>query len=265
MIEFFYTVLYEPIFNGLMFIYKETPGIDLGVAIIILTIIIKLILFWPSLSSIKAQKNLQAIQPKLDEIKKKHANNKEEQSRQLMKFYKENKVNPFSSCLPLLIQLPILWALYRVFWNGLGVDAETGILPVEEIGHLYGYLKEYFTNASINTTFLGFVDLSANKNWVFALLAGIAQFFQSKMLMARKEKNQAPNTKGAKDEKLASTMTKQMTYFMPIITVIFGYQFPAGLTLYWLTSTLLMIAQQAIFVRPKKTEDKDKIIEGKKI
>lgn len=265
MIDFFYTVLYEPLFNGLMFIYKEVPGIDLGVAIIILTIIIKLVLFWPSLSSIKAQKNLQEIQPKLDEIKKRYANNKEEQSKQLMKFYKENKVNPFSSCLPLLIQLPILWALYRVFWNGLQPDPETGILAADQINHLYGYLKEYFTTASINTSFLGFVDLSATKNIALALLAGAAQFFQTRMIMAKKKRDEIPNKKGAKDEKLASTMTKQMMYFMPVITVIFGYQFPAGLTLYWLTSTLLMIAQQAIFVRPKKTEDKDKIIEGKKV
>lgn len=261
MIEFFYTVLYEPLFNGLMFLYKEVPGNDLGIAIIILTIIIKLILFYPSLSSIKSQKNLSEIQPKLDEIKKRYANNKEEQAKQLMSFYKENKVNPFSSCLPLLIQLPILWALYRVFWNGLSVDPTTGILAQDQINHLYGYLKDFFTANPINTMFLGFVDLAATKNIVLAFLAGIAQFFQTRMIMAKKK---IPSIKGAKDEKLASTMSKQMMYMMPVITVVFGYQFPAGLTLYWLTSTLLMIIQQKIFLKPKKDKD-DKIIEGEKV
>ena len=265
MIEFFYTILYEPLLNGLMFLYKEIPGADMGIAIIILTIIIKIILFWPTLSSIKSQKNLQEIQPQLNEIKKKYANNKEEQSKQLMAFYKQNKVNPFSSCLPLLIQLPILWALYRVFWNGLQLDPETSFLATDQVARLYGYLRDYFAALTIDTTFLGFVDLAENKNIVLALMAGIAQFFQSWLITKRKKKDEIPNVKGAKDEKLASAMTKQMVYFMPIITVIFGYQFPAGLTLYWLVSTLFMIGQQLIFVRNKKDKDEPpKIIEGEK-
>jgi len=267
MFELFHTILYEPMLNSLLFLYKEIPGIDLGIAIILLTIAIRIILFWPFMSSIRAQKSLQDIQPKLNEIKKKHANNKEEQSKQLMNFYKENKVNPFSSCLPLLIQLPILWALYRVFYNGLnGIDTTTGILSADQLQNLYGYLRDYFATNPIGIKFLGFVDLAATKNIYLAFLAGLAQFFQSRMMLAKKKPETMPKTKGARDEKMTSMMSKQMMYFMPLITVVFGYQFPAGLTLYWLTNTLIMIIQQAIFVRPKKEEDKKKkIIEGETI
>lgn len=262
MFAFFHTILYEPMFNALLFLYKEIPGIDLGIAIILLTIAIRIILFWPFLSSIKAQKGLQEIQPKLNEIKKKYADNKEEQSKQLMNFYKENKVNPFSSCLPLLIQLPILWALYRVFYNGLnGIDGTTGLLSADQLQNLYGYLRDFFATNAISTKFLGFIDLAATKNIYLAFLAGLAQFFQSRMMLAKKAPKDMPNTKGARDEKMTAMMGKQMMYFMPLITVVFGYQFPAGLTLYWLTNTLLMIIQQALFVRPAKDKDK-KIIEG---
>ena len=264
MVEFFYTVLYEPLLNALLFLFKEIPGIDLGVAIILLTILIRVLLFYPFLSSIKAQKNLQNIQPKLNEIKKKYANNKEEQSKQLMSFYKTNKVNPFSSCLPLLIQLPILWALYRVFFNGLnGIDPDTGIIAVEQLEHLYGYLRDFFATNAISTKFLGFIDLAATKNIYLAVLAGLAQFFQSRMMYSKKNKNKIPKIKGAKDEKMTEMMSKQMMYFMPLITVVFGYQFPAGLTLYWLTNTLLMIVQQAVFVRDKK--EVTGVIEGEKV
>ena len=111
--QIFNTILYEPLFNALIFIYNVLPWKDLGVAIIILTFLIKLLLFYPSLKGLRSQKSLQDVQPKLEEIKKQYKDNKEEMGRQIMKFYKENKVNPFSSCLPMLIQLPILWALFR--------------------------------------------------------------------------------------------------------------------------------------------------------
>ena len=121
MSNLFHAFLYAPILNLLVFLYNIVPGHDLGVAIILLTIIIKLVLLPLSKQSIKSQKSLQDLQPKIDAIKAQYANNKEEMGRAMMNLYKENKVNPFSSCLPLLIQLPFFFAVFRV----LGMINET--------------------------------------------------------------------------------------------------------------------------------------------
>jgi len=251
MSQLFTTVLYDPIFNALFYLYHVIPGHDLGIAIILITIAIKLILFWPSLSSLKAQKSLQDTQPKIEEIKKKYKDNKEELGRQLMKFYKENKVNPLSSCLPLLIQLPILIALYQVFFRGLQVDAATHILNADQLSHLYGYLRAIYETTPISTIFLGFVDLAKTHNIYLAVLAGLAQFFSGKMLATKK----APiKTAGAKDENITATMNKQMLYLMPIFTVVLGYQFPAGVTLYWLVTTAFTLLQQLYFLKVKKEQ-----------
>lgn len=256
--EFFYTVLYEPLFNFLIWLYDVIPGGDLGVAIIILTIVIKLALFWPALKALRSQKALQEIQPKIDAIRKEYADDKEELGKQIMEFYKENKVNPFSSCLPLLIQLPVLWALFRVFFGGLETDPTTGILMAEQLEHLYGPLRDIYSVTPINTTSFGFLDLSASKTTASLILAGLAglfQFLQTKMLSAKR----APvKSEGAKDENMTAALNKQMLYVMPIITVWFGYTFPAGVTLYWLCSTLFTWGQQLIFLRErKKMDDED--------
>jgi YidC/Oxa1 family membrane protein insertase len=234
----FNVILFEPFFNAVVFIYKYIP--DLGVAIVILTLIIRGILYLPNRSSIRSQKILQQTQPKLKEIQDKYKDNKEELGKQLMKFYKENKVNPFSSCLPLLIQLPILIALYRAFLMVSQTDPSTHILLATQLQHLYEPLRNVFNHVAINPISLGFINLSLKRNYVLALLAGAAQFWQSRMLMSK----QPPKVPGAKDESMAASMNKQMMYMMPVITVIFGLQFPAGLTLYWLFSTLFTVVQQ---------------------
>lgn len=263
--DFFYTALYEPLFNLLIWLYDVIPGQDLGIAIIVLTLIIKGLLFWPSLKGLRSQKALQDIQPKIEELKKKYADDKEELGKQIMAFYKDNKVNPFSSCLPLLIQLPILWALFKVFFGGLETDPTTGILMAEQLEHLYEPLRATYSVTPLDLSFLGFVDLAANKNIILALLAGGIQFLQSRMLMHKKTPLKSG---GAKDESMAASINKQMMYMFPILTVVFGYQFPAGVTLYWLTSTLFTWVQQLIFLREKKkmkaADDQKKVESGKK-
>lgn len=247
--NFFNTVLYEPLLNTLMWLYTVIPGADLGLAIISLTLIIKLLLFYPSLKALRSQKALQEVQPKIEELRKKYKDDKEELGKQMMEFYKENKVNPFSSCLPTLIQLPILWALFRVFYGGLATDPATGLLAAEQLNHLYEPLRAVFETTPVNHIFLGIVDLSASKNIILAGITGVVQFLQARMLTAKRA---ALKTDGAKDENMAAAMNKQMIYFLPIITVIFGYQFPAGVTLYWLSSTAFTWVQQLIFLREKK-------------
>lgn len=248
----FNLILFEPMFNGVVFIYRYIP--DMGAAIIILTIVIRSLLYIPSRSSIRSQKTLQDTQPKLKEIQEKYKNNKEELGKQLMKFYKDNKVNPLSSCLPLLIQLPILIALYRAFLAVSQTDPSTHILVAGQLQHLYGWLQGLFATTAINPISFGFIDISKNHNIVLAVLAGAAQFWQSRMLMAK----QPPKVPGAKDESIAAGVNKQMMYMMPLMTILFGYQFPAGLTIYWLFSTLFSVAQQYYVFK----KDKPKVLQA---
>jgi len=163
-------LLYKPLFNLLMLLYVYMPGQDLGLAIILLTLIIRIILFPSYVNTLKSQQAMNQIQPRIDEVKELHKDDKTKQSQELMKVYAENKVNPLSSCLPLLIQLPILFALYRVFTFGLSSDS---------LNHLYAWFPK--VPESINTIFLSFtnfepimIDLAAS-NLYLAIAAGLIQ------------------------------------------------------------------------------------------
>lgn len=244
----FHTVLYEPIFNLLVFLYGVLPGADIGFAIIVLTILIKLFL-WPFMSkSLKAQKALQELQPKIEELKEKHADDREALAKEMMELYQAEKVNPLSSCLPILIQLPILIALYRVLLAGFGP---------ETLENLYAFVAN---PGSINYVFLNAIDLSVPSIYL-AVLAGYFQFMQTRMLMQRRPPKQVRGKKGAKDESMMASMNKSMMYFMPAITVVIGSSLPAGLTVYWVTVNIVSILQQQfVFSKirgDKETKDKE--------
>ncbi len=230
--QFYTTVLYQPLFNLLIWLYNIIPGNDLGIAIIFLTIFVKIILYPFFTQSIKAQKALANLQPKIDELNKKYKDQKDKLGKAMMELYRQEKVNPFSSCLPLLIQLPFLLAVYQVFIQGL----KNGSLNL-----LYPFIKN---PGSINTISLGIVDLS-KRSIIIAILAGIAQFWQSKMMITKKIMPQSSNT-------MTSNMNKQMLYLMPLLTVFIGSSLPAGLSLYWFFTTILSGLQQLIIL--KKSE-----------
>ncbi len=239
--------IFEPLFNALLYIQKILPGHDLGIAIILLTLVIKVALYIPSLSGIRASRQLQTLQPKLKAIQTEFKDNKEKLAQEQMKLYKESKVNPLSSCLPLLIQIPFFIGLYQVFISGLKIDAH-GILTASTLKHVYPFLHSYYQQTTINTLFLGFVDLAKAHglaNIVLAVLAAGAQFWQTKMLAAPSE----PKIKEARDESITSATNKQMTYLLPLFTGYLAYKFPAGLALYWTTQSALTIVQQYIFLR----------------
>ncbi|MFA6306531.1 MAG: YidC/Oxa1 family membrane protein insertase [Patescibacteria group bacterium] len=237
MSQIFNLIFYQPILNLLVFLYNIVPGHDIGLAIIIMTVVIKLILLPLSKQSIKSQKSLQELQPKIDEIKKKYADNKEEQGRAMMQLYKQEKVNPLSSCLPLLIQLPFLWAVFMVFRAGLSGKS---------LNLVYSFIHQ---PELINTISLGFIDL-AKPNVVLAVLAGLAQFWQAKMMTIKRPE---VKSQGAKDENMMAIMNKQMLYMMPALTVFIGLSFPGGLALYWLVTTLLTALQQLYLFKKKET------------
>jgi len=237
MIEFFNTILVQPLFNLLVFFYNLVPGNDLGVAIILLTLVIKLLLYPLSRQSIRSQKALQELQPKMEALKKQYKNDKEKLAKEMMALYKTEKVNPLSSCLPLLIQLPFLIAVFHVFRTG--VDSAS-------LEMLYSFVPN---PGSLNPVSFGIINL-AQPNLILAVLTGAAQFWQSKMLITKRP----PKVPGAKDEDMMALMNKQMVYFMPIITVVIGAGLPAGLILYWLVMTILTALQQLLMFKKKKVE-----------
>ncbi len=227
MANIFTAIFYQPILNLLVFLYNIIPFNDFGVAIILLTVVIKLV-FWPlGRTAIKSQKSLQDLQPKIDALKAQYKDDKAGLSKATMDLYKENKVNPFSSCLPLLIQLPFLWAVYKVFRDGLSNNLDL----------VYSFIHK---PEIINTISLGFIDL-AKPNIYLAVLAGAAQFLQAKMMITKKPAVVSP---GAKDENMMAIMNKQMLFIMPAVTVFIGISLPGGLTLYWFIITALTALQQ---------------------
>ena len=252
MLEFFQTIFYQPILNLLIFLYNVIPGSDLAVAIILLTIIIKIILHPLSKQSIKGQKSLQDLQPKIEEIKQQYGDDRERMGKEMMQLYKDHKVNPLSSCLPLLLQLPFLIAVFHVFKSGFGEKT---------LALVYPFIT---TPQAVNSI----IELSS-PNWYLAIMAGAAQFLQTKMMMADKPQMQTP---GAKDESMSAIMSKQMMYFMPLITVFIGLTLPGGVALYILVITLLTALQQKLMFRKDNKNNDDnkgeekaekKVVEGK--
>ncbi len=229
LINLFNQLLYYPLFNALIWLYNVIPGQDLGIAIIVLTTLIRLILYPLSQKAIRSQKAMTKLQPEIKEIRKKYKD-KEEQAKAMMNLYQKYKINPFSGCLPILIQLPILIALYRVFFTGL---------DPQKLEVLYSFIER---PESLNLMFLGIVNLS-ERSIVLALLAGFFQFVQSKMIMPQKATQSSPGTKIAGLD-ISSLMSQQMVYFMPLITIFIAWNLPAALPLYWIVITLFGIVQQ---------------------
>jgi YidC/Oxa1 family membrane protein insertase len=230
-------LIYRPLFNFLIFLYNVIPGHDIGIAIILLTIIIRLFFLPSTTKTLKAQKALAKLQPELEKIRQQYKDDKQRQTQEILKLYQENKVNPFGSCLPLLIQLPILIALYQVFIKGLASEG---------LNQIYPFIHNPQT---INSTFLHFVDLSLPKMgrsifslpfqyWLFPLGAGVLQFIQSWLTLPKTKLTQGSQ------EATVSALNKQILLMMPIITIIIAIKLPVGLSLYWCTTTLFAIIQQ---------------------
>lgn len=234
--QLYTTIFYQPIYNLLIWLYGLLGG-NIALAIIALTVIIKLILYPFSKQSIKSQKALQELQPKINVLKEQHKDNKEAMTKAMMDLYRREKVNPFSSCLPLLVQFPFLIAVFQVFSSGLnngGLELLYPFVPTP------GFIEPHILS----------LDLS-QPVWALGVLAGVAQYWQTKMLS---HKQAAIKSAGAKDENMAATMNKQMLYFMPALTIVFGFSLPGGLMLYWLVNTLLTVLQQYLVFGKKTVE-----------
>lgn len=214
----FQTFLYQPILAVLIFIYQNLAFHNLGLAIVFLTILVRVILFPIFYKSAKDQALMQIIQPKIKKIQK-DLKNKEEQAKALLELYKEHKFNPFSSFLLLLIQLPIFFALFRIF------------------------TKEINGSVFDNLTFLSLINLR-EPNLIIVFIAAIFQYFQSKLSLAFYPKGQNPSA--------FLPNPKTMLFIGPIFTVIIFSTLPSALSLYWVVSNVFSIGQQLIINKKVK-------------
>lgn len=228
--DIFNKLFYQPLFNILILLYTLVPGRDFGVAVALLTLLIRILLYPFNLESIKSQRALSKLDPKLKEIKKKFKNDKERVARETLGLYQKEKINPFSGFLLILIQLPILFALYKVF---------NRVVFVEELNFLYsfvpnpGEIKPYFLT----------IDLS-KPHFYLALFAGISQFFQAKVQDIRLK------TETKKFGDFSEIFQKQMLYFFPAFTFIILLKIPSAIALYLIVSTTFSILQ-ILYVRKK--------------
>lgn len=227
LINIYTHAIYEPILNLLVGLYNIIPGHDIGLVIILITLVIRIILAPIMHKALRSQKEMSLLQPKLAAVKEKHKDDKAEQTKAITALYKEHNINPFSSCLPLIIQLPILIALYQVFRKALN-------------GNLNGLYHFIHNPGTLNSTLFGIIDL-AHPNIIFAILAGLTQFWQSWMIMKSQDQ--------ASMDPTAKAMSAPTLYVVPLVSVYIAWKLPAGLPLYWIVTTLFAIGQQYYFNR----------------
>src|SRR3990167_469098 len=236
------TLFYQPLFNLLFWFVAILPGESLGLGIIALTALVRILLMPSSAAAVKSQREMLALQPKIDEIRAKYGDKPEQMNQRLLALYQEHKVNPFGSCLPLLIQLPILWVLYRVFM--------TGIHP-SNFNLLYSFVP---APSALDTTLFG-INLQA-PSLVLAVVAGALQFVQTWQLSRHrqqaKDRTDLPRSEkpGSEDAaKTAEQLSSRMMYAMPLFTVFIAATLPSALAVYWVVTTAFSIAQQAYLIR----------------
>ncbi len=225
MFSFIYNeFLWRPLFNGLIFFYTVFPVADLGIAIILLTIVIRTILAPVLWKAQKAQKELQLIQPEIKKLQEKFKNDKEGQGKALMELYSRHKVNPFSGCLLMLVQFPVLIALLQVFQN----------FDSSRLQYLYSFISH---PGVINTISFGFLDL-AKGNIALGVVAAVTQYFQTKMTMVKQPEGS--------DNAFMKSFQTQSLYIFPILILVSSFKFPAALTLYWTIMNVFGIVQEIV-------------------
>ncbi len=232
----FYTILYQPLFNALVVLYNSIAFADLGVAVILLTILIRFILFPLFYKSLRQQAIMQRIQPHVKRIREEHKGNRESEAKALMALYKEHRINPFTSFFLILIQLPVLIALYQVFLHGFSP---------ETFKDLYSFVH---APEQLHNMFLGLIDLQKPDMLVVGL-ATVAQYFQAKLAFRKSALSPQGN---AKDP--AAQIGKQMMFVGPALTLVFLLRLPSVIGLYWTTTALFSLVQQIFINRSLNTQ-----------
>jgi YidC/Oxa1 family membrane protein insertase len=241
----FNELLYRPLFNSMVFFYNTIPGANIGLALILTTLVVRILMIPLYRASIKSQREIAIIQPILKELQTKYKDDRQKLSEELMKAYKEHNVNPFAGILLLIVQIPILIAIYNVSLN---------IFKPENYPALYSFIT---LPNSFNPEFFGLLNIADTNNIILAILVGVSQYYQIKLIMRRTQPKKTKENKKSKKNKenkpeepdFATTLNKQMLFMMPILVTIFAYSLPAAMSLYWITTTLFTIGQEFFLIK----------------
>ena len=231
----YHKFFFDPLYNLLVFLFEIFPWADAGILVILLTILVRLIMYPLSRKAVVTQVKMAEIGPELAEIKEKYKDKAEEQARRTLALYKERGVNPFSGILVIVIQVPIILALYQIFLH----------FPTVDPGILYSFVS---VPENINTTFLGLIDISA-KNAIIAALAAASTYFQFQVSMSGQTKPQGNSF----TDNLTRSMQSQMKYFFPVLVFFISYKISGVIALYWLTTNLFSIGQELFVKRNLRT------------
>ena len=232
--QLFRALITKPLFNLLVFLTQHLPNKSLGWGIVLLTILVRLLLFIPNQKAMRSQRKLQKLQPKLEEIKKKYAGDQQKIAMKTMELYKVHQISPVSSCLPMLLQIPIMLGVYYIVRGGL-----THLMDP----YLYSF-QNGVDVTNVNPWFFG-INLLERNLYVLPIIVGVAQWIAIKLSFISKKKK--TGGKPAKKEGMAGQMEQMnviMQWGMPLMIAFFTRSFPAAVGIYWLTSTLFGIAQQ---------------------
>jgi YidC/Oxa1 family membrane protein insertase len=229
----FHAVLYNPLYNGLVLLVGIIPTHDIGLAVIALTIVVRIIIYPLSRRAVDAQMKMKKIAPEVEELKKKYKKNSPEQSTAIFKLYKERGVHPFASFGLLLIQFPVLIALYWVFYR-------SGF-PHVDVSLLYPFVHN---PAAVNMEFLGLIDMS-KRSVLLAILAMVTQFIYTRLSMGPREKNpEGSPVEASLSGDMAKSFDLQARYILPVMIGVIGYSIASAAPLYWATSNTFMILQE---------------------
>ncbi len=227
----YHEYIYRPLYNGLIYLFDLLPWIDAGVAVILFTIIVKLVLYPLSKKAIVTQARMKEIQPELEALQQKHKDDKQAQSLAIFDLYKKKQVNPFSSILLIIIQLPILIALYSIF-------VRSGLPEIKDI--LYPFIDKPFVDMHL----FGLFDI-AKRSILLSVFAAVAQYFQIKYSLGKPpEKKENPTFQ----DDFARSMSTQMKYVFPVMVFFISYTTSGVIALYWTVSSLFTLAQE-IYVK----------------
>ncbi|MBU6321184.1 MAG: membrane protein insertase YidC [Patescibacteria group bacterium] len=224
---FFHVVFYNPIYNALVALVALVPGGDVGVAVILTTILIRLILLPFSLSAARAGRAMKALEPRLKELKEKHKDDKEAEALATWALYREARVNPFAGFLTVLVQLPVLLALYWVF----RYEPFTMI----DSARLYTFTP---VPAHASMEFIGLLSV-AGKSVLLAVLAGATQFLQAHFALS----NATPAASGGQAD-FQKVMGTQMKYVFPVLIGVISYTTSGAVALYFITTNLAGALQE---------------------
>ena len=226
---FFHTVFYNPIYNALVALVALVPGSNVGVAVILITIVIRLVLLPFSLSAARTQRAMKFLEPKIKDLKEKHKGDKEKEALETLALYREARVNPFASILTVFIQIPVLLALYWVFLYEPFSTIDTA--------RLYAFTP---IPHAVSLEFLGLASI-AGKSIVLAVLAGFTQFLQAHMALSGTMK---PSTTGGMQGDFQKVMGMQLKYVFPFLIATISYTTSGAIALYFITTNLAGALQE---------------------